>query len=222
MNPRRPSSPAATSTKHNFSLIDHPLIKRDLSILRERRTDNHQFRTTLRRIATVMAFEVTRDLKLRRTKVQTPLESTTGFVLSDDIVIVPVLRAGLGLVDGFLDFLPEARVGHVGLYRNEETLEPVDYYSKFPRSLSRSIVLLLDPMLATGGSGSAAIAFLKAKGAKEIRFVTLLAAPEGIRRIQNDHPDVKMFSTVVDRKLNKHGYILPGLGDAGDRIFGTE
>jgi len=222
MNPRRPSSPAATSTKHNFYLIDHPLIKRDLSILRERRTDNHQFRTTLRRIATVMAFEVTRDLKLRRTKVQTPLESTTGFVLSDDIVIVPVLRAGLGLVDGFLDFLPEARVGHVGLYRNEETLEPVDYYSKFPRSLSRSIVLLLDPMLATGGSGSAAIAFLKAKGAKEIRFVTLLAAPEGIRRIQNDHPDVKMFSTVVDRKLNKHGYILPGLGDAGDRIFGTE
>ncbi len=216
------SSTAASSKPHNLFLIDHPLIKRDLSVLRERKTDNHRFRTTLRRIATVMAFEVTRDLRLKSMKVRTPLEMTTGFVLADDIVIVPVLRAGLGLVDGFLDFLPEARVGHVGLYRNEETLEPVDYYSKFPRSLSRSIVLLLDPMLATGGSGSAAIAFLKAKGAKEIRFVTLLAAPEGIKRICADHPDVKVFSTVVDRQLNTHGYILPGLGDAGDRIFGTE
>ncbi|MGA9120852.1 MAG: uracil phosphoribosyltransferase [Bacteroidota bacterium] len=203
-------------------LIEHPLIKRDLSILRDRSTDNHLFRTTLRRIATVMAFEVTRDLRLKTTSVRTPLESTRGFVLADDIVIVPVLRAGLGLVDGFLDFLPEARVGHVGLYRNEETLEPVDYYSKFPRSLSKSLVLLLDPMLATGGSGSAALSFLKAKGAKRIRFVTLLAAPEGIERICAAHPDVKVFSTVVDRKLNSKGYILPGLGDAGDRIFGTE
>ncbi len=203
-------------------LIEHPLIKRDLSVLRERTTDNHRFRTTLRRIATVMAFEVTRDLAVKRTKVRTPLESTAGYVLADDIVIVPVLRAGLGLVDGFLDFLPEARVGHVGLYRNEETLQPVDYYSKFPRSLSHSIVLLLDPMLATGGSGSAAITFLKAKGAKHIRFVTLLAAPEGIKRITTDHPDVTVFSTVIDRQLNAKGYILPGLGDAGDRIFGTE
>jgi len=203
-------------------LIEHPLIKRDLTVLRERMTDNHRFRTTLRRIATVMAFEVTRDLAVKRTKVRTPLESTTGYVLADDIVIVPVLRAGLGLVDGFLDFLPEARVGHVGLYRNEQTLQPVDYYSKFPRSLSHSIVLLLDPMLATGGSGSAAITFLKAKGAKHIRFVTLLAAPEGIKRITTDHPDVTVFSTVIDRQLNTKGYILPGLGDAGDRIFGTE
>ena len=207
---------------HQVVLIEHPLIKRDLSVLRERKTDNHLFRTTLRRIATVMAFEVTRDLRLKRIAVRTPLESTTGFVLADDLVIVPVLRAGLGLVDGFLEFLPEARVGHVGLYRNEETLEPVDYYSKFPRGLSQSIVLLLDPMLATGGSGSAAIAFLKAKGANRIRFVTLLAAPEGIKRICTDHPDVTVFSTVIDRKLNKNGYILPGLGDAGDRIFGTE
>jgi uracil phosphoribosyltransferase len=196
-------------------VIEHPLIKRDLTVLRDRRTDNHLFRATLHRVATVMAFEVTRDLKLASHKVRTPLEATRGYVLADDIVIVPVLRAGLGLVDGFLDFLPEARVGHVGL-------EPVDYYSKFPRALSRSLVLLLDPMLATGGSGSAAIAFLKAKGAKRIRFVTLLAAPEGIRRIRRDHPDVKVFSTVIDRRLNAKGYILPGLGDAGDRIFGTE
>ena len=207
---------------HNLTIIRHPLIKRDLTILRDRRTDNHLFRSTLRRIASVMAFAVTHDLKLKSGRVRTPLESTAGFRLADDIVIVPVLRAGLGLVEGFLDLLPEARVGHVGLYRNEETLEPVDYYSKFPRSLAKSLVLLLDPMLATGGSGSAAIAFLKKKGAGRIRFVTLLAAPVGVRRVAADHPDVRIFSCVLDRKLNSRGYILPGLGDAGDRIFGTE
>lgn len=206
----------------NFTIIDHPLIRRDLSILRNRRTDNHLFRTTLRRIASVMAFHVTSDLALTTERVATPLETTTGYVLRDDIVIVPVLRAGLGLVDGFLDFLPDARVGHIGLYRNEKTLEPVEYYSKFPRSLGKSLVLLLDPMLATGGSGSAAIAFLKQKGATKIRFVTLLAAPEGVRRVASRHPDVRIFSCVVDRKLNARGYIVPGLGDAGDRIFGTE
>jgi uracil phosphoribosyltransferase len=206
----------------NLTIIDHPLIRRDLSVLRNRRTDNHLFRTTLRRVASVMAFHVTSDLALTTERVATPLETTTGYVLRDDIVIVPVLRAGLGLVDGFLDFLPDARVGHIGLYRNEKTLEPVEYYSKFPRSLGKSLVLLLDPMLATGGSGSAAIAFLKQKGATKIRFVTLLAAPEGVRRVASRHPDVRIFSCVVDRKLNARGYIVPGLGDAGDRIFGTE
>jgi uracil phosphoribosyltransferase len=205
-----------------LTIIDHPLIKRDLTVLRDRRTDNHLFRTTLRRIASVMAFQVTHDLKLSTGRVRTPLETTTGYALADDIIIVPVLRAGLGLVEGFLDFLPEARVGHVGLYRNEQTLQPVDYYAKFPRSLSRSLVLLLDPMLATGGSGSAALTFLKNKGAKRIRFVTLLAAPAGARRVAADHPDVRVFSCVLDRRLNSRGYILPGLGDAGDRIFGTE
>lgn len=206
----------------NLTVIRHPLIKRDLTILRDRGTDNHLFRSTLRRIASIMAFEVTHDLKLKTGRVRTPLETTTGYMLADDIVIVPVLRAGLGLVDGFLDLLPEARVGHVGLYRNEETLQPVDYYSKFPRSLGRSLVILLDPMLATGGSGSAALTFLKKKGAARIRFVTLLAAPAGVRRVAADHPDVKIFSCVLDRRLNNRGYILPGLGDAGDRIFGTE
>lgn len=206
----------------NLIVIDHPLIKRDLSILRNKRTDNHLFRTTLRRISSVMAFQVTHDLKVRPGFVDTPLERTKGYALAEDIVIVPVLRAGLGLVDGFLDFLPEAKVGHVGLYRNEETLKPVDYYSKFPRNLKKSLVLLLDPMLATGGSGAAAITFLKNKGAKKIRFVSLLAAPEGVRKIFAAHPDVKMFTAVLDRQLNSHGYILPGLGDAGDRIFGTE
>jgi uracil phosphoribosyltransferase len=206
----------------NLTIISHPLIKRDLSILRDRQTNNHLFRTTLRRIASVMAFEVTHDLRLKRGTVRTPLEKTTGYTLADEIVIVPVLRAGLGFVEGFLDFLPDARVGHVGLYRNEKTLEPVDYYSKFPRALSKGLVLLLDPMLATGGSGAAAISFLKKKGAKRIRFVSLLAAPEGVKRITSAHPDVRIFSTVLDRQLNAHGYILPGLGDAGDRIFGTE
>lgn len=206
----------------NLTIIDHPVIKRDLTILRDRSTSNHLFRTTLRRISAVMAFEVTRDLELKAVSVVTPLEKTRGFDLAEDVVIVPVLRAGLGLVDGFLDLLPEARVGHVGLYRNELTLEPVDYYSKFPRSLNKSLVLLLDPMLATGGSGAAAITFLKRKGAKRIRFVTLLAAPEGVRRVSRAHPDVRIFSTVLDRELNEHGYILPGLGDAGDRIFGTD
>jgi uracil phosphoribosyltransferase len=206
----------------NLTIIDHPLIKRDLSILRDRTTSNHLFRTTLRRISSVMAFEVTRDLTLKRGIVRTPLEKTDGFSLVDEIVIVPVLRAGLGLIEGFLDFLPEARVGHVGIYRNEKTLEPVDYYSKFPRVLNKGLVLLLDPMLATGGSGTAAISFLKQKGAKRIRFVSLLAAPEGVKKIAATHPDVRIFSTVLDRQLNKHGYILPGLGDAGDRIFGTE
>ena len=206
----------------NLTIINHPLIKRDVSILRDKETDNHLFRTTLRRIASVMAFEVMRDLKLKKKTVRTPLERTTGYTLAEDIVIVPVLRAGLGLVDGFLDLLPEARVGHVGLYRNEETLEPVDYYSKFPRALHKKLVLLLDPMLATGGSGAAAITFLKRKGARRIRFVSLVAAPEGVRRISAAHPEVKIFTAVLDRKLNAHGYILPGLGDAGDRIFGTE
>lgn len=206
----------------NLTVIDHPLIKRDLTILRDKRTSNHLFRTTLRRISSVMAFQVTHDLKVKTGTVVTPLERTKGFTLAEEIIIVPVLRAGLGLVDGFLDLIPEAKVGHVGLYRNEATLKPVDYYSKFPRRLDKSLVLLLDPMLATGGSGAAAISFLKNKGARRIRFVSLLAAPVGVKRITKTHPDVQVFTAVLDRELNTHGYILPGLGDAGDRIFGTE
>lgn len=206
----------------NLIIINHPLIKRDLSILRDKRTKNQLFRSTLRRISSLMAFQVTQDLKLKTITVETPLERTRGYRLDEQIVLVPVLRAGLGLVDGFLDFLPEAKVGHVGLYRDEETLKPVDYYSKVPRGLRKSLVFLLDPMLATGGSGSAAITFLKGKGARRIRFVSLVAAPEGVRRLVRDHPDVRIYSAVLDRQLNARGYILPGLGDAGDRIFGTE
>jgi uracil phosphoribosyltransferase len=206
----------------NLTVIEHPLIKRDLTILRDRRTDNHLFRSTLRRISSIMAFVVTHDLRLRRVPVRTPLERTSGHILAEPLVLVPILRAGLGLVDGFMDFLPSARVGHLGLYRNEETLQPVEYYAKFPRTLGKSLVLLLDPMLATGGSGAAAIDYLKGKGARRIRFVSLLAAPEGARTIAKRHPDVPMFTAVLDRTLNSRGYILPGLGDAGDRIFGTD
>lgn len=206
----------------NLTVIDHPLLKRDLTVLRDKRTSNHMFRSTLRRISSIMAYQVTQDLKMKQVTVTTPLQKTKGFVLGQNIVLVPVLRAGIGLVDGFLDFLPESKVGHVGLYRDEKTLKPVEYYSKFPKNLSKSVVFLLDPMLATGGSGSAAILFLKEKGARNIRFVSLLAAPQGVRKISARHPDVQIYTAVLDRTLNKHGYILPGLGDAGDRIFGTE
>jgi uracil phosphoribosyltransferase len=206
----------------NLTIIDHPVIKRDLTVLRDRRTNSLLFRTTLRRVAGAIAYEVTRDLPVTTSRISTPLERTDGYTLKDDIVIVPVLRAGLGLVEGFIDVLPDAQVGHIGLYRNEKTLEPVDYYAKFPRGLSRSLVLLLDPMLATGGSGAAAIGFLKDKGAKRIRFVTLVASPEGVGKALSLHPDVRIYTTALDRKLNASGYILPGLGDAGDRMFGTD
>ncbi len=205
----------------NLTIVAHPLIQRDLSILRDRRTSNDQFRRTLSRIAALMAYEVTKDLQLESFFLTTPLEKTRGQRLSQELVLVPVLRAGLGMVEGFLNFLPEAKVGHIGLYRDEETLKPVDYYSKFPKTLKRSLVFLIDPMLATGGSASAAVRFMKEKEAKWIRLVCLVAAPEGVRRLAREHPDVTVYTASLDRRLNKRGYILPGLGDAGDRIFGT-
>jgi uracil phosphoribosyltransferase len=206
----------------NLTIIKHPLIQRDVTILRDRKTNNADFRATLSRIAGMMAFQVTKDFGLKPFRVSTPMAKTTGYKLKDSIVVVPVLRAGLGMVEGFLDVLPEARVGHVGLYRDETTLRPVDYYSKFPRQLSKSLVILIDPMLATGGSASAALSFLKKKGAKNIRVVCLVAAPEGVRVVTKDHPEVPIFCACLDRTLNNRGYIVPGLGDAGDRIFGTE
>ena len=169
-----------------------------------------------------MAYEVTRDLPVRTTKVSTPLESTRGAVIRHPIVLVPILRAGLGLVGGFVEVIPEARVGHIGLYRDEETLQPVDYYFKVPRNLGQALVLVLDPMLATGGSAVAAIKYLKDKGARWIRFISLVAAPQGVKLLKKAHPDVEIYTCALDRTLNDHGYILPGLGDAGDRMFGTE
>jgi uracil phosphoribosyltransferase len=206
----------------NLIIIDHPLVKRDLTLLRDRKTPSYQFRAILRRTASLMAYEVSRDLQMKEIEVQTPLEKTKGVAVDQQIVLVPILRAGLGIVGGFVEVMPNARVGHIGLFRDEETLKPVDYYFKVPRNLDRALVLLLDPMLATGGSAVAAISYLKDRGASTIRLVTLVSAPEGVKRVQKAHPDVIMYSCALDRELNNRGYILPGLGDAGDRIFGTD
>ena len=206
----------------NLIIIDHPLVKRDLTLLRNRKTPSHQFRAILRRTASLMAYEVSRDLQVKKIEVHTPLEKTKGVEVDQQIVLVPILRAGLGIVGGFVEVMPNARVGHIGLFRDEETLKPVDYYFKVPRNLDQALVLLLDPMLATGGSAVAAISFLKERGASTIRLVNLVSAPEGVRRVRKAHPDVLMYSCALDRGLNSRGYILPGLGDAGDRMFGTE
>ncbi len=206
----------------NVTILRHPLVLRDLTVLRDKRTPSHIFRAVLRRTATLMAYEVTRDLRMTPVRISTPLERTDGLRVAQPIVLVPVLRAGLGLVGGFIEVLPDARVGHIGLYRNEETLKPVDYYFKVPRNIAGALVVILDPMLATGGSAVAAVSYLKKRGAKTIRFVSLVAAPEGVRTLRRAHPDVPIFTCALDRQLNRRGYILPGLGDAGDRIFGTE
>ena len=208
-------------TMKNVILIDHPLVKRDLTLLRDKKTPSNLFRAILRRTASLMAYEVTRDLQLQKISVVTPLEKTTGYKVVHPIILVPILRAGLGLVGGFVEVLPDARVGHIGIYRDENTLKPVDYYAKFPGKLGSALILVLDPMLATGGSATAAVTFLKEKGVKKICFVSLVAAPEGIRTLTKAHPDVRIYTCAVDRRLNSKGFILPGLGDAGDRIFGT-
>ncbi|MBI3193282.1 MAG: uracil phosphoribosyltransferase [Ignavibacteriae bacterium] len=205
----------------NLHIINHPLVKRDLTKLRDKKTPSNQFRSILRRIAALMAYEVTRDMPLAEIEVATPLEKTAGHIVESSVVLVPILRAGLGLVGGFVEVLPDARVGHIGLFRDEETLKPVDYYLKLPKNLDKALVLILDPMLATGGSAAAAVTFLKNKGAKKIKFVSLVAAPEGVKKLSKAHPDVFIYACSLDRQLNDKGYILPGLGDAGDRIFGT-
>ncbi len=205
----------------NLTVLEHPIIKRDLTILREKNTDSYFFRSALHRISSILAFEISKNFMVDEFEVETPLEKTTGYKLSDEVVIVPVLRAGLSMVNSFLDIIPEAKVGHIGIQRNEITLEPMDYYYKTPSNIHESITILVDPMLATGGSSSAALSFLKSHGAKTCVFACLVAAPQGVTRISKDHPDVKIYTAVLDRTLNEKGYILPGLGDAGDRTFGT-
>lgn len=205
----------------NIFIIEHPLIKKDITILREKNTNYDSFRTALKRITTIMAYEISKDLKLREFEIETPLEKTRGYGLSQDVVLVAILRAGLGMVNPFLEFIPEAKVGHIGIQRNEITLEPVDYYYKVPKNLKTSKVILLDPMLATGGSGASALDYLKNNGAENCTFACLVAAPQGVGKINQTHPDVKIYTAALDRTLNEKGYILPGLGDAGDRIFGT-
>ncbi len=202
-------------------VVNHPLIKEKMTHLRDKKTAPRNFRRLLDEIAQLLLFEVTRDLPLRETKVTTPLAETTGYELAvSGITVVPILRAGLGFLDAVLDLIPEARVGHIGLTRDEKTLEPIKYYCKIPRDKDAEIILI-DPMLATGGSAAAALTMLKADGYKHFRFMCLVAAPEGVELVNREHPDVPIYTAALDDHLNEHGYIVPGLGDAGDRVFGT-
>ena len=200
---------------------DHALLKHKISILRDKDTTVSDFRRLIGEIAMLLGYEATKDLELSEVPVTTPLCETTGYSLSKQVVLVPVLRAGLGMVDAFLSLIPAAKVGHIGLSRNHETLLPEEYYCNLPSDIAEREVLLLDPMLATGGSAAAATSFIKARGAKNIRYIGIIGAPEGVKALSEAHPDVNIYLAALDEKLNDKGYILPGLGDAGDRIFGT-
>ena len=202
--------------------INHPLIQHKLTIMRSVDTDTKSFRENLNEIAKLMTYEATKNLKLQDKEVTTPLMTTTGCELQDRLAIVPILRAGLGMTDGILDLMPTAKVGHIGVYRNEETLEPVYYYCKLPVDITSRKVTVVDPMLATGGSAVYAIDYLKNSGVKDIIFMCLVAAPEGIAKLLNKHPDVAIYTAKIDQGLTAEGYIYPGLGDCGDRIFGTK
>jgi len=206
----------------NLTVFDHPLIQHKITYLRNKETPKKLFKELVDEIAALMAFEATRDLEVEEVDVETPLEHTTGRRLAGKkLVIVPILRAGLGMVDGISRLIPNARVGHVGLYRDEETLEPVEYYVKVPGDPAERDFIVVDPMLATGGSASAAIDLLKKRGARKVRFMCLVAAGAGVRRMAEDHPEVPIYAAALDRELDENGYIRPGLGDAGDRLFGT-
>ena len=207
--------------KDNLIIVEHPLIKRDVTILRDRNTESETFRAVLQRVSNLLAAEVSKNFSLSNIIIETPLEVTEGSKLTNEIILVPVLRAGLGMVNGFLQIIPEAKVGHIGLQRDEETLQPIDYYYKIPKNLNSAEVVMLDPMLATGGSATEAISYLKKHGAKNPVFACIVAAPEGVKKLLSKHPDIKIFAAALDRELNSKGYILPGLGDAGDRTFGT-
>lgn len=205
------------------TVFDHPLIKHKLSILRMKQTGTKQFKEIVTELSMLMGYEVTRDLQLEEMTIETPICKTTGYSLAGKkIALVPILRAGLGMVDGMLSLLPAAKVGHIGLYRDPKTYEPVEYYCKLPSDIEKREVIVLDPMLATGGSATAAIDFLKKRGAKHIKLVNIIAAPEGVEYVKSHHPDVDIFVASVDEKLNENKYIVPGLGDAGDRLFGTK
>lgn len=200
---------------------DHSLIKHKISILRDKETDVKSFRNLIGEIAMLVGYEVTKDLPMENRIIETPLCETMGNFISNQVVLVPVLRAGLGMVDAFLSLVPAAKVGHIGLSRNHETLLPEEYYCNLPKDIAEREVFVLDPMLATGGSASFAIDCIKKRGASKIRFIGIIGAPEGVAYLQKNHPDVDIYLATLDEKLNEHGYIMPGLGDAGDRIFGT-
>ena len=207
----------------NITIFTHPLIQHKISILRDKKTGTNEFRKLVEEIAMLEGFEALSDLPTEDVEVKTPIETCKTPVLSGrKLAVVPILRAGLGMVDGILSLVPTAKVGHVGMYRDEETLQPKEYYCKLPEDIDQRLVLIVDPMLATGGSADAAIEFVKKQGAKQIKFASIIAAPEGIKMLTEKHPDIQIYCGSIDRQLNENGYILPGLGDAGDRIFGTK
>lgn len=206
-----------------FQVISHPLIQHKLSILRREDTSTKDFRELVNEIAMLMGYEVSRDLPLEEVEIQTPITKTTQKQLSGKkLAIVPILRAGIGMVDGLLSLVPAAKVGHIGMYRDEETLEPVEYLVKLPEDIDQRQIFVMDPMLATGGSAILAVDSLKKRGAANIKFVCLVAAPEGVKKLQDAHPDIDIYTASLDERLNENGYIVPGLGDAGDRLFGTK
>ncbi len=203
--------------------LKHPLISHKLAILRDKRTGTKEFREIISELSSFLCYEALRDAKTKEVEIETPITTTKGQMINEDnYAFVPILRAGTGMLDGLIKVMPNAKIGHIGMYRNEETLDPVRYYYKIPNGIEDREVIVLDPMLATGGSGIDAINSLKQSGAKRIKFLCIIAAPEGIKRIQEIHPDVQIYCTSIDEKLNDIGYIVPGLGDAGDRIFGTK
>lgn len=207
----------------NVQVVNHPLVQHKMTLLRRKEVSTAEFRKLVREVALLLAYEVTRDLPLEKTAIETPLEAMQAPILSGKkLCFVSILRAGNGILDGMLDLVPSARVGHVGLYRDPETLVPVEYYLKLPEDVAQRLVIVVDPMLATGHSAAAAVTRLKEAGATQIKFVCLLTVPEGLRVMQDNHPDVTVFTCAVDRQLDEHGYIRPGLGDAGDRIYGTK
>lgn len=204
-------------------VFDHPLIQHKLTFIRDKNTGTKEFRELVDEVATLMAFEITRDMPLKEIEIETPVSKTKSKVLSGKkIGVIPILRAGIGMVDGILKLIPTAKVGHIGLYRDPETLKPVEYYVKLPSDVEERDFIIVDPMLATGGSANEAINALKKRGAKNIKFMCLIAAPEGVEAVKAVHPDVEIYIAALDEKLNDHGYIVPGLGDAGDRLFGTK
>lgn len=205
------------------NILDHPLIQHKLTQIRQKDTSTTQFRQIINEIGGLMVYEITRDLPLEQIEIETPVAKTKANVIAGKkMVVVPILRAGLGVVDGILQMIPSARIGHIGIFRDEETLQPVEYFAKFPDGLDQRDIFIVDPMLATGGSAIAAINSIKERGAKNIKLVCLVGAPEGVKAINDAHPDVTVYLASLDEKLNEKGYIVPGLGDAGDRIFGTK
>ena len=205
----------------NLNVVRHPLIQNKLTYLRNKNTDNQDFRLILEELTTLMVYEITRNYPLSETEVETPLEKTTSKTLDTKVALVPILRAGVGMLEGVLNLLPKAKVGHIGLYRDHETLEPVEYYKKLPQPINEFQIIVVDPMLATGGTAKAGVELVKEEGGENVQFLCLVAAPEGVENFSEQHPNVPIYTAAVDDRLDERGYIHPGLGDAGDRLFGT-